>query len=28
VDASSSLEVKPGKKDHKRLKRFIAAAEG
>ncbi|MDD4900105.1 MAG: phosphoribosylanthranilate isomerase [Candidatus Omnitrophica bacterium] len=28
VDASSSLESKPGKKDHKRVKRFIAAAKG
>ncbi|MDD2752044.1 MAG: phosphoribosylanthranilate isomerase [Candidatus Omnitrophica bacterium] len=28
VDASSSLESKPGKKDHKRLKNFIAAAKG
>ncbi len=28
VDASSSLESLPGKKDHKRVKSFIAAAKG
>jgi len=28
VDASTSLEERPGKKDHKEIRRFIAAAKG
>jgi phosphoribosylanthranilate isomerase len=28
VDASSSLEERPGKKDHERVRRFVSAAKG